>query len=180
VPQRGCSWPQSPTNMSPRPRSTLTCHGKQSDASTRPITRVSEEPATSGDPNPASGGGNHYRCANAESERLEIYSDGGHGKHAIWRLRRGGSLDAEFTGPILASLGTKFVGVYPHDALRGCDSGRRKARGVRRRFLRVTCGSSFQRCGEARRRTMVTWEGQRTKTRMHETLLYIILVEEKL
>jgi hypothetical protein len=55
-------------------------------------------------------------------------------------LRRGGSLDAEFTGPILASLAIEFVGTYPHDMLRGCDSGRRKACGVRRRFLRVACG----------------------------------------
>ena len=33
-------------------------------------------------------------------------------------MQRGGSLDAEFTGPILASLAIEFVGTYPHDALR--------------------------------------------------------------
>jgi hypothetical protein len=52
-------------------------------ASTRLTTRVSEEPATSGDPSPVAGGGNHFRCADAESQRPEIYSDDGRGKHTI-------------------------------------------------------------------------------------------------
>jgi hypothetical protein len=56
----------------------------------------------------------------------------------------------EFMGPILASLVIEFAGTYPHDVLRGCDSGHRKAHGVRWQFLRVACGSSFSRCGEAR------------------------------
>jgi hypothetical protein len=46
-------------------------------------TRVSEEPATSGDPSPAGGGDNHFRCADAESQRPEIYSDDSCGRHAI-------------------------------------------------------------------------------------------------
>jgi hypothetical protein len=40
-------------------------------------------PATSGGSSPAVAGGNHFRCADAESQRLEIYSDDGHGRHAI-------------------------------------------------------------------------------------------------
>jgi hypothetical protein len=69
--------------MSTRPCPTSTCHGKQSDASTRLTTWVSEEPATSGDPSPAVGGGNHFHYADAESQRPEIYSDGGRGRHTI-------------------------------------------------------------------------------------------------
>jgi hypothetical protein len=49
----------------------------------------------------------------------------------------------EFIGPTLASLDMEFAGTYPHDALRGCDTERRKVRGVRRRFLHVACGSLF-------------------------------------
>jgi hypothetical protein len=48
--------------MSPRPRPTWTCHSKQSGPSTRLTARVSKEPATSGDPSPAVGGGNHFRA----------------------------------------------------------------------------------------------------------------------
>jgi hypothetical protein len=92
-------------------------------------------------------------------------------------LRRGGSLDAEFTGPILASLGMEFVGTYPHDTLRGCDDGRRKARGMQRRFLRVACGASFQRCVEARQITIVTGGGRHMKTG-HTKLSYYSSREE--
>jgi hypothetical protein len=54
--------------MSPRPRPTSMCHGKQSDASTRLMTWVSEELVTSGDPSLAVGGGNHFCRTNAESQ----------------------------------------------------------------------------------------------------------------
>jgi hypothetical protein len=118
---------------------------------------------TSGDPSPAAGGGNHFFCADTESERPEIYSDD-NGQTHYRRLRCGGSLDAEFTRPILASLDTEFTGNCPHGTLRGYDSGRRKACGVRRWFLHVVWGSSFQRCGEARRRTTVTGVGRHMKT----------------
>jgi hypothetical protein len=57
---------------------------------------------------------------------------------AAWRVIRRG-----VHGPILASLTTEFMGTYPHDALRGLDSGQRKARGVWRQFLCVVCESSF-------------------------------------
>jgi hypothetical protein len=80
--RRRCHNKGAPTSISPRPRPTSTCHGKQSDASTRLTTLVSKEPATSGDPSPAASG-NHFRCADVESQKLEIYSDDGRGRHAI-------------------------------------------------------------------------------------------------
>jgi hypothetical protein len=148
-------WLQPPTSMSQRSRPTSTCHGKQSDASTRLTTWVSEEPATSGDPSPAAAG-NHFCYADAESQRQKFIA----------------------MTVVADTLSAEFAGTYPHDTLRGCDSGQRKARGVRRRFLRVACGSLFQRCEEAQRHTLVTGGGQHTKTRTRNSP--IIIVEKRL
>jgi hypothetical protein len=63
-----------------RPRRAWKAVGRQHQTIT---TRVSEEPATSRDPSPATGGGNHFRCADTESQRPEIYCDDGCGRHAI-------------------------------------------------------------------------------------------------
>jgi hypothetical protein len=111
---------------------TSTKEARQS-STTRPFqsSTSSRKPATDSvrrkDPSPAAGGGNHFFCADTESERPEIYSAQQSWQTHYRRLRHGGSLNAEFTGPILATLGSEFTSTYPHDTLQGCDSGRRKA-----------------------------------------------------
>jgi hypothetical protein len=47
------------------------------------VTRVSEEPATSGDSSSAADGDNHFYCADVESQRPEIYNNDDRGRHAI-------------------------------------------------------------------------------------------------
>jgi hypothetical protein len=119
-------------------RPTSTCHGKQSDASNRLTTRVSEEPATSGDPSPTAGGGNHFRCAGTESQRLEIYSDVGRGRHAIGGCGVASHSTRSSWGLSSYCSARILRGLILTDVLRGCDNGRRKARGVRKQFS--ACG----------------------------------------
>jgi hypothetical protein len=140
VPQREGPWPQPPTTMSTRPRPTSTCHGKQSDVSTILTTRVSEEPATSRDLSPAAGGGNHFRCADAESQRPEIYSDDSRGRHAIRGCGMTGHSTWSSRG--LSSIARHGVcGDLSSRRAPSCGKGRRNACGVQRR--RVACRSSF-------------------------------------
>jgi hypothetical protein len=171
------SSPQPPTNMSLRPRPTSTCGGKQSDTSIRLTIWVSEEPATSGGSSSAVAGGNHFLCVDVESQRLQIYSDDGHGMHAIrgcgtlstWSLRSPHRSAQSLQGLILTT----------------CSEAATVGRG-----RRVACGGGFcvwragVRFRDAGKHDDVRWsvEGDGARKPGHTKLSYyrLIVVEKRL